>query len=39
MAKYVIRDDKGLEEAYSKDEIDSMAVETGESYEYAGEGQ
>ena len=39
MTTYVIREDKGLEEAYSKDEIDSMAVETGKSYEYAGDGK
>lgn len=38
MATYVIRDDKGLEEAYSKEDIDEMVVYTNEEpYNYTGD--
>ena len=42
MATYVIRDDKGLEEAYTKEEVNDLvetlvdAEETNTSYNYTG---
>lgn len=42
MSTYVIRDDKGLEEAYTKEEVDDLietmvdAEETSTTYNYTG---